>query len=348
MKDNDSSVVPSNVASPNHQHRHFKMYKPAQVLTQFKFTHRKRRNRTLLGDVIATNSLPPSGVMAIGRLDEDSEGLLLLTTDGKVSEQVRRKSVEKEYYVQVEGVMTEEAIERLQNGVKITLPAKNKSDDDDDDNNEERSVACDSAISPSSSKFDYTTMACQARILDTSIITVENKKPATNKQELDTSSQPGQEVKAPPRQKRRKFSGTCNLCKQIGHKAKDCRQNPINNISNGSYHCNSVGGAGAANDNSSNNNKHDVQLALPTGIPPPTPGRDGHYNIRYTTSSRPTSWISITINEGKNRQVRRMTAAVGFPTLRLVRVRIGCVTLDGMIAGEVRELTADTIDRLIT
>ena len=50
----------------------------------------------------------------------------------------------------------------------------------------------------------------------------------------------------------------------------------------------------------------------------------------------PTSWISLTIKEGKNRQVRRMTAAVGFPTLRLIRVSIGEWELDGLQAGEHR------------
>lgn len=51
-----------------------------------------------------------------------------------------------------------------------------------------------------------------------------------------------------------------------------------------------------------------------------------------------TSWVSITIKEGKFRQVRKMTAAVGFPTLRLVRVRIGTIRLGDMNAGEVKEV----------
>jgi 23S rRNA pseudouridine2457 synthase len=52
----------------------------------------------------------------------------------------------------------------------------------------------------------------------------------------------------------------------------------------------------------------------------------------------PTSWLSLTIKEGKNRQVRRMTAAVGFPTLRLVRVKIGEWSLDGLAPGEYCEI----------
>lgn len=53
----------------------------------------------------------------------------------------------------------------------------------------------------------------------------------------------------------------------------------------------------------------------------------------------PTCWLSLTLKEGRNRQVRKMTAAVGYPTLRLVRVRIKNITLGNMKSGEVRELT---------
>jgi 23S rRNA pseudouridine2457 synthase len=79
------------------QHQHLKMYKPTKVLTQFVFNHRKRRNRTLLGEFVdaAAFGKKNNNIMAIGRLDEDSEGLLLLTTDGKVSERVRGKTIER-------------------------------------------------------------------------------------------------------------------------------------------------------------------------------------------------------------------------------------------------------------
>lgn len=60
--------------------------------------------------------------------------------------------------------------------------------------------------------------------------------------------------------------------------------------------------------------------------------------IRYRANI-PTSWLRLTLIEGKNRQVRHMTAAVGFPTLRLIRVAIGDLTLDGLQPGEWREVS---------
>jgi len=59
--------------------------------------------------------------------------------------------------------------------------------------------------------------------------------------------------------------------------------------------------------------------------------------IRYRAKI-PTAWITLTIREGKNRQVRRMTAKVGFPTLRLIRAAIGRVTVEGLALGEWREV----------
>ena len=70
---------------------------------------------------------------------------------------------------------------------------------------------------------------------------------------------------------------------------------------------------------------------------PSHPPRDPPIRFRKTV---PTSWIELTLTEGKNRQVRRMTAAVGFPTLRLIRVAIGGVTIASLelTPGKWREL----------
>lgn len=181
-------------------HKHFLLHKPYGYLSQF--IYELKRKKKLLGELYDF----PEGTMAIGRLDEDSEGLLLLTTDGLMSELVRSKKVTKEYYAQVDGLITEEAIEQLKKGVEIGFNG-----------------------------IRYVTNPCDAFKIE----------------------DPGFE----PRSK----------------KIRDERHGP-------------------------------------------------------------TSWISITLNEGKFRQVRKMTSAVGFPTLRLVRIRVGNVYLDNLKSGEVKEV----------
>ena len=188
-------------------HRHFILHKPYGYLSQF--IYELKRKKKLLGELHHF----PFGTMAIGRLDEDSEGLLLLTTDGKLSEIVRSKKVDKEYYVQVDGILNQKAIEQLQQGVQIGFKGTK-----------------------------YLTKPCSAFLIET--------------------------------------------IPEFGDRGKKIRDD-----------------------------------------------RHG-----------PTSWVSIAVNEGKFRQIRKMTAAVGFPTLRLVRVRIGTVTLNGILAGEVLEVDSFGIE----
>ena len=185
------------------KHRHFILHKPYGFLSQFVNNQATRKNKQLLGELGDF----PEGIMAIGRLDQDSEGLIFLTTDGIVSEQVRSKKVEKEYYAQVDGDITSEAIRQLQQGVEIGIKGTK-----------------------------YTTLPCNASRL---------------------STQPD----LPPRAK----------------KIRDDRHGP-------------------------------------------------------------TSWISVTVTEGKYRQVRKMTAAVGFATLRLVRMRIGSIHLGDLEPGDWMEV----------
>lgn len=182
-------------------HRHFLLHKPYGFLSQF--IYNLKRNKKLLGELYDF----PKGTMAIGRLDEDSEGLLLLTTDGKMSDFITSKKVDKEYYVQVDGIINDEAIDKIKRGVEIGFEGKK-----------------------------YITKPCEASIV--------NKIP------------------------------------NFGLRGKKIRDE-----------------------------------------------RHG-----------PTSWATITVNEGKFRQIRKMTAAVGFPTLRLIRVRIGAVYLNDLKSGEVIEV----------
>lgn len=61
----------------------------------------------------------------------------------------------------------------------------------------------------------------------------------------------------------------------------------------------------------------------------------------------PESWLRLTLTEGKNRQVRKMTAAVGFPTLRLIRFRIEGLTLEGLQSGEMKSLSKSEMYNLL-
>ena len=81
----------------------------------------------------------------------------------------------------------------------------------------------------------------------------------------------------------------------------------------------------------------EAEIVADPGLPPrPVPVRAYH----------PTSWLKVILREGQKRQLRRMTAAVGFPTLRLVRWAIGPLTLEGLAPGEWRELTRTELGEL--
>ena len=191
------------------KHRHFISHKPFGFISQFVNPH--KRKKRLLGELHDF----PEKTMSIGRLDVKSEGLLLLTTDGKVSAEICSSKVEKEYYVQVDGMIDDDAIEKLKTGVEIGIKGEK-----------------------------YKTRPCEA-----------------------------------------------------------------------------------------------YQLVPPPVFPARTKKiRDDKHG--------PTSWLSITITEGKFRQVRKMTAAVGFPTLRLIRVRIGSIKLENLEAGEVIEVKNLIYDNL--
>ena len=77
---------------------------------------------------------------------------------------------------------------------------------------------------------------------------------------------------------------------------------------------------------------------------PDIPPRDVPIRFRKNVS---TAWIELTLTEGRNRQVRKMTAAVGHPTLRLIRTKIGSLTLSGLGPGEHRSLTPAEVQTLL-
>lgn len=186
--------------------RYYLIYKPYGVLNQF----RDELGRPTLASLYDF----PKDVYAVGRLDIDSEGLLLLTNDKSINHKLLNPKFKhkKTYWVQVEGNITDEAIEKLEKGLAIKIEGR-----------------------------VYHTLPAQALRFDT---------------------------------------------------------------------------------------------------PPSLPDRDPPIRFRKNI---PTSWISLSIVEGKKHQVRKMTAAVGFPTLRLVRYQIQDLDLSDMKVGEVRELSEQEI-----
>lgn len=191
-------VLSFNMKEPNF---HYKLYKPFGMLSQMSSNDPKeQKHKKFLKQLYEF----PKGIMPIGRLDAKSEGLLLMTTDGKLSDIINRSGIEKEYWVQLDGEITDQAIQSLRKGVEIGIHGTR-----------------------------YLSKPCEAHIMPS--------KPIL-----------------------------------------------------------------------------------------PTPD----LSIRIERH-RPSSWIRIVLTEGKFRQVRKMTAAVGFPTLRLIRVRIGTILLNSMQPGEV-------------
>jgi len=77
---------------------------------------------------------------------------------------------------------------------------------------------------------------------------------------------------------------------------------------------------------------------------PPVPERNPPIRFRKEI---PAPWIKLVLQEGKNRQVRKMTACIGFPTLRLIRYRIKKITIDGIAPGEMKEFTKDQVYKLL-
>ena len=187
---------------------YFLIYKPFQVLSQFTSTEGK----LCLKDILHV----PTDVYPVGRLDYDSEGLLLLTNDKSINQQLLHPQYahQRTYWVQVEGVITTEALVQLTKGVTINIEGKS-----------------------------YKTKAAILELLP------------------DT-------------------------------------------------------------------------LQVPDRNPP----------IRFRKSI-PTSWVSIQVTEGKNRQVRKMFAQVGFPVLRLIRAKLGTYSIQEMQPGDCLSLTAAEVQQ---
>lgn len=186
-------------------HHYYLFYKPFQVLCTFTSSEGK--------SCLANYLQVDKDVYPIGRLDYDSEGLLLLTNDRSLNHRLLDPSFQhhRTYWVQVEGSITDKAIQQLKAGVAIRVDGNL-----------------------------YTTLPAQAQ-------------------------------------------------------------------------------------------KIPVPDSLPERNPP----------IRFRKNV-PTTWISLSLTEGKNRQVRKMTAAVGFPTLRLVRFSIEKIELDNLLPGQVLEVSRNT------
>jgi len=202
---------------PVHPGITYALYKPDGYLSQFVNNGKMKKHQRVLGELFETNNVDmPPGIMPVGRLDEMSEGLLLLTTNGHLSYSVTAGGIEKEYFAQVDGLVTGKALQTMESGLDLNI---------------------------------------RGTLMRTS---------------------------------------------------KNCVAKAINN---------------------------------PT-LPPRTKKiRDSRHG--------PMSWLSVTIAEGKYRQVRRMTASVGYPTLRLVRVRIGDIHLGDLQPGELRLLDESEVSGLL-
>ena len=95
-----------------------------------------------------------------------------------------------------------------------------------------------------------------------------------------------------------------------------------------------------------NGKVHKTLPAKASVIPEPASLPERNPPIRFRKNI-PTTWLSLTIGEGKNRQVRKMTAAIGFPTLRLIRAAIGSICISGLNPGDFRSLNPEEVKQLM-